>query len=342
MSQNTGINESLIVARKWSDANQDKPPTRFVSLDRFPSDEQEALELCEKLSRGTELDNGWGTVSFWPSSRIESGDWSPGIWRDPILAEASFQFLKDENFVPLGSLAGVHVHATGQVLRGSFKRSDASESGSFPIIKSKGADAQQTLRSIPDEYWMAKVSDSGGREHTEKTLAKSGHLLITAGQNTQTARLTAVAGKKLIGHGWMPVSGLSKQESQALVVFLNSTVGRLLLMRTRGKTLSFPNYSTAEHKQVVIPNVRANSQVREILVRCYGETCNVLVPQFRDGECNVRKTWDEAVERAIGLDGGTLDDLRHRLNKEPSVRGIGYTDCSEANEEDYEEDEFQA
>ena len=340
MSQNTSINESLVVACKWHKKEQDKPPTRFVSLDRFPMNEEEALELCEKVSRNSDLDNNWGIVSHWPASRIESGDWSPGIWRDPVLAEASYQFAKREDFVPLGSLSGVHVHATGQVLRGQFKQSSAETSGSFPIIKSKGADAQQTLRSVPDEYWIAKTSGSVGKEHTSKMLAKAGPLLLTAGQDTHSARLIAVVGDMFVGNGWMPVSGVSLEEAKALGVFLNSTIGRLLVMRHRGKKLNFPVYSAAEHRQMHIPNVRSNSLVRDILSQSYDKTRKVLVPQFRDGDCSVRVAWDRAVEQAISLDSGTLDDLRYRLNKEPCARGIAYTDYEDAADIDYDEDEW--
>lgn len=333
MSQNTGINESLIVARKWSHQDTDKPPTRFINLDEFPRNEQEAFELCDKLSSNEELGNHWGSTFFWPASRMETGDWSAGVLRDPKLAEASYNFVHHKDFVPLGSFAGVHVHATGQVLRGSFKQSSAEVSGSFPILKSKGADSQQTLRSVPDEYWIAKAGNDKGEQQKERVLAKAGYLLLTAGQNTQTARLSAVVGTKLVGNSWMPVTGLSIDESKAIGVFLNSTVGRLLLMRIRGKTLSFPTFSATEYSQLVLPNVRTNDRVRDILVQSYEETCDMFVPQFRDGECDVRVAWDKAVANTLGLDGDDLDDLRSRLNKEPSVSGIGYSEYPDANED---------
>ena len=64
-------------------------------------------------------------------------------------------------------------------------------------------------------------------------LHKSGRLLVTAGQDTSTGRVTAVASRTAyVGYGWMPITGLTIEQSKGAAVFLNSTVGRLLLMRT--------------------------------------------------------------------------------------------------------------
>ena len=57
--------------------------------------EDEARELCSKLCDGGELDEGWGEVSHWPTERMAEGDWSPAIWRDPELAQVSWDFPKD-------------------------------------------------------------------------------------------------------------------------------------------------------------------------------------------------------------------------------------------------------
>ena len=48
------------------------------------------------------------------------------------------------------------------------------------------------------------------------------------------------------------------------------------------------------------------------------------VPQFRDGECEVRRLWDEAVAEAMGWDATELAHLRELLHQEPHVRGLGY------------------
>ena len=48
------------------------------------------------------------------------------------------------------------------------------------------------------------------------------------------------------------------------------------------------------------------------------------VPQYRDGECEVRVLWDNAVCEAMGWAPEELVRLRELLNNEPHVRGLGY------------------
>ncbi len=57
---------------------------------------------------------------------------------------------------------------------------------------------------------------------------------------------------------------------------------------------------------------------------CWEQTKDMEVPQFRDGECEVRALWDNAVAEAMGWDPEELTRLRQLLHKEPHVRGLGY------------------
>jgi len=155
-------------------------------------------------------------------------------------------------------------------------------------------------------------------------LEKSGRLLITTGQRNTTARLVAVAGdEKYVGNGWMPVTGLTSEEAKAAAVFINSTAGRLQIMRNPGRTIEFPTYSAAEAAKLRIPDIK-DGRIRQTLTNCWERTKDMLVPQYRDGECEVRRLWDEAVAEALGWDAAELTRLRLLLHKEPHVRGLGY------------------
>ncbi len=90
MSQNTNINESLIIAKRYDRSQKDAPPTRIIALDRLPSDASEAQQLnsCLCKQKMGLLPDGWGEVSEWPADRIASGDWSAGVFRSPELASA--------------------------------------------------------------------------------------------------------------------------------------------------------------------------------------------------------------------------------------------------------------
>ncbi len=130
----------------------------------------------------------------------------------------------------------------------------------------------------------------------------------------------------------MPVTGFSAKESKAIAVFLNSTAGRLQLMRNAGRTLLFPIYSPAGVSNIRIPDIK-NDRIRGILADCWERTKDMVVPQFRDGECEVRRLWDEAVAEAMDWDAGELARLRNLLHNEPHVRGLGYNQYADEIEE---------
>ena len=330
MSQNTSINESIIVAKRSSGT---KPATRFITLDRMPSDDSEVHDMHKALLECQEglMKDGWGVVSHWPTERIESGDWTPAIWRSPELGEAASKFANDSALTAIKDISGVFIHSTYQTLLSNFSKCDAGAPGAFPVLASKGAKGQSRITSTPDEYRTPKNTDEetvrlNGGIHPEakRILEKASHFQITQGQRNNTSRLTATASDhKYVGIGYLPVTGLTAEESKATAVFINSTPGRLQLMCNAGRTLEFPLYNPAASGNIRIPDVH-DTRIRQILSDCWERTKDMEVPQFRDGECEVRRLWDEAVAEAMGWDAAELSRLRHLLHQEPHVRGLGY------------------
>ncbi len=331
LSQNTNINESILILKRHEGT---KPPTRFIALDRLPMNEVEVEDMHQSLSNLDQgrIANGWGGVSLWPAARMEAGDWSAAIWRSADLAEAAAQYGDPQNGLePLSDVEGMSISLTRPNLVLGFQSADIDTPGSFPILKSRGAEGQLRIRSAPDGYWIQKESNDhrpgpNGRTPaaTKKMLQKAGYLLITDGQRNSTARLTAVASEeRFVGMTWLPVSGVEPEDAKALAVFLNSTPGRLQIIRNASRTIEFPMYMPAALKTVCVPDV-ASDRIRQILVDCWERTQDVVVPQYRDGEHEVRRLWDEAVAEAMHWDPDELSRLRHLLHKEPHVRGLGY------------------
>ena len=330
LSQNTSINESMIVAKRHEG---ERPPTRIVNLDRFPSDEGEADELHRHLAACATglLPDGWGEVSEWPAERIEAGDWSAAAFRSPQLAEAAVWIANLGRLLPIGKQGAV----PSAVLQGGAQMSvlakaDSGTPGSFPVLYYKSAEAQTRIRAVPDTYLVStKQTKSGslfdGRKvsHAEKLLQNAGHLLVTSGQDTSTARLTSVASEvKYIGVGWMSVPGVTFEQAKAAAVFLNSTAGRLQLMQNPGRKLAFPMYRPGAYEEIGMPDLTDKKSV-SLLAECWDRTRDMDVPQYRDGECDVRRLWDEAVAEALVWDPVWLSRLRLQLHDEPHVRGLG-------------------
>ena len=114
------MNESIVVLRRQPAGNH--PPTRIISLDRFPRDDTETdhlfacLDVCEV---GT-LRDGWGEVSHWPAERITAGDWSVAAWRSPALAAAAAEFAARNGLAAMRG--GGDIHKTGPTLSGDYRR----------------------------------------------------------------------------------------------------------------------------------------------------------------------------------------------------------------------------
>ena len=329
MSQDTSINESVIVLRRHDGS---KPPTRFVNLDRFPIDEEVSdLHDCLLECRHGQIPNGWGEVSYWPAERVAEGDWTPAVWRSNALAQFSMRYANDPLLTAISDIERYTVRSSSQRLYENFERSDQASPNGIPVLDSKGAEGQTSINARPDSYWVPKRGRERQAEHYSRWAS---HLLVTAGQRNNTARLTATAGDtRYLGNGWSPVVGASPDDAKAIAVFINSTPGRIQLMRRPAKTLEFPQYKPEIIRGIRIPDLK-DDRVRQILADCWERTKDTEVPQFRDGECEVRRLWDEAVAEAMGWDAAELSRLRHLLHQEPHVRGLGYGQyADEAGEE---------
>ena len=95
------------------------------------------------------------------------------------------------------------------------------------------------------------------------------------------------------------------------------------MLRNAGRKLAFPQYNPEPLEGIRIPDVK-DSRIRQILADCWQHTKDMEVPQFRDGACEVRVLWDNAVAEAMSWDPEELARLRDLLDNEPHVRGLGY------------------
>ena len=149
------------------------------------------------------LAEGWGEVSYWPAERIGEGDWTPAVWRSTTLAQSSMRYANDPTLKAISDTVRYTVRSSSQRLYENFERTDQVNPDRIPVVDSKGAKGQTTITAIPDNYWAPKR----GRENkqAEHYGRWESHLLVTAGQDNSTARLTAIAGDtRYLGNGWSP------------------------------------------------------------------------------------------------------------------------------------------
>jgi len=320
LSQHTAISESVVVLKRH-DSSGLKPSTRIVTLDRLPTDVRQCDDLWKALrtvNGSGAIAGGWGEISYWSSGRIATGDWTAVIWRSPELARAASRYAEHGSLRRLDTL-GLRARATGQLLLGDKSVSaTVGEPGVLPVIRGKGEDSQKRTEATITE-WRRPC---GGRASSIQKHA--GHLLVTTGQDTSTARLNAVAScTPHVGIGWYPIVGCDLEQASALTIFLNSTIGRLVVMRSPGRKISFPEYSVIGLSGLPVPDIHDETVLRR-LAACWRETRQETVPQYRDGYTDIRRVWDGSVCDALGWSISEVSEIGKLLHEEPHVKGIAY------------------
>ncbi len=99
-SENTGIHECLLVARRIDSPSARREPTEFFSLRRMPTTPEEVETAAEAIAGGQPTE--WGKRTFWSSERVVAGDWTPVQWFDGHLAEAAFKINTSPILEPIG------------------------------------------------------------------------------------------------------------------------------------------------------------------------------------------------------------------------------------------------
>ncbi|MBC6429288.1 MAG: hypothetical protein GDA55_08720 [Cellvibrionales bacterium] len=92
--------------------------------------------------------------------------------------------------------------------------------------------------------------------------------------------------------------------------------------------MAFPQYNPGTYKNIRIPTLTDTATI-QALAQTYDQTRHLKVPQYRDGECEIRQIWDAAVCKALGWDEAWLSGIRNGLHQEPHIRGKGKNQYSD-------------
>ena len=318
-----GINESLIVGT-YAGRDNNRLRTTFVSLDHQPRDRQEAERLVEAITNSETIPNGesW-TIA---SSQLRSGDWSGAGFRNGGLDLARRSILKWKELIAIRHTQDVSIVAPGD---GAFAKPEGNEIAHLKVFASKAERDHQRLLGQEDSSVVIKAARV--RKHRERDAYVKGrldawdqirsNLLINTGQNPSSGRVNAVTcPHKALGTVWKPVQGISLSVAKAWTIWLNSTVGRLLMAAQRGGDgLGWPNWNPEGLKNILMPKPE-NTIAIEVLESIWEETCNEIVPQYRDGYTKIKETL--GLCGSLSLSRNRRADLT-RLGRIVSARTVG-------------------
>ena len=319
-----GQQESLLLIRRNPKARRSST-VRFISVRERPTNADETIKLYNRLQTGKLGD--LGRVCDWPRHLAQDGDWSPAVFYEPELAGAVYdieQWIKTKKraFMRLGDLYSV---STTKETVGKTKWEWCDKEHAEVSVAKDAKESAQTHLDGRIDGWARRAAAQRLNESERKTLrAKAGRLLVTYTQNVSSARLAAVAFRApVVGYAWTPVRPVTAKDAKALAVWINSTVGRILMRKYASRSTHWPMYQPAAIKQLVIPNTAASiwQDMREPLLDAYRATRTNVVPQYREQDADVRRTWDEAVAKAAGVPLETIHRWRALLNAEPFVSG---------------------
>ena len=335
------VNESLLVGTRLG--RNDGLATTFVSLDRFPRSVVEAHALADAIAGGRDIDGQRCEVS---NERMRNGDWSAAGWRNLQLDEAALLIDGHPLLKRMRDIPGVTMRAPGHgaftPCPGPVSRETAStrrvpnEDVDILVYQSKAEDAHLTIATAPDtaakiKNIPASVTGAERIARAEKAHARwsaiRGRLLVSAGQYIMTGRLAAVVDTTAdggLGTNWKPIQGIDDSTARAWAVWLNSTLGRIAMLRNRGKKLTFPVYRPSGMTTIRCPDPD-ETELIEALNTAYELTKNEETPQYRDGRCAVRDSWDEAVAQALGIGVETIFEYAELLAREPAVSPTSWT-----------------
>lgn len=309
-SENTGIHECLLIARRTTREND--RPTEFISLRKMPTTPSEALAAADAIAIGDA--DEWGQIAVWPIERVKAGDWTAVQWFDPQLAVAVGKIEASPHLEPL--MRRYDLGPAGQRIRETYEKCDEDATDAVRLFWSIASQLRRTMHGEPEEWRRPKF---GKEALAAKYWQKRSNVLIAERYDTLGGRLTALwTSEPSVGSGWTPVSIGNERRAKGLAVWWNSTPARLMLMNQRSRKLTYPKWSLAQLRRVRIPGV-ANPAWDNLADAWEDVREKELLPMQQAKDCLVRRIIDASAATALGVTEERVADWRRRLANEPTV-----------------------
>ena len=348
LSQDTAINEALLIGRRTVDGRGTTEPTTFVNLRRYPRSEAEATTMAEAI-KNSEWDEV-GTACEWPAKRMRDGDWSAGQWYEPELANGAAGLKERPELKTAAELYAFGppgqscLDALEPVVQGEAQNTDIRMFNSINEADRSSLEgpADSRYRTRPAERQRTRIS--AGRTGTfrvnvsdkliEKYRKSMAHTLVAQRFSTTSSRTTAqYSVEAALGTAYIPVKTASRAEAKTLNLLWNSTPVVLQLLNMRSKKATYPKWSVSQLGSVRLPGIPEDSDAVRRLAQTHDELAADKISRLAEAHtCPTRAAIDAAVAPLFGLDEATVAEWRRLLAAEPLMHNQMPDETFEENE----------
>lgn len=350
-SENTNLSEVLVIARKADDEEPEESDVRdvtCVNLWKNPSTMVQAMGIAHVLSSGSapdvELGQGAlevvvGTVKFGEAIGIPWQDLRDSSWVLPCafaqseLIRASYSLSRGALYLPgsgvVGSIPLCALEVLGDLgpdrrdIWDGFNRTKTPTA--YPAFWGHIASKVRSLSQAPNRYLSPLSKARPGRplRTVEVLWPRAGRILLAERLRLNTQRLAAIRlSERVLSNVWWPFATHQDDDNleKALVLWLNSTLGLLVLLahreETEGAWVGFKK-PILEGMPVLDPRGLSKKQRRAFADAYDSLSGKALKPLPKMHVDSVRREIDEVIAATLGLPDFSV--LRQLLAQEPVV-----------------------
>ena len=360
-SENTDLSEVLLVAHKReSNRNENEGKAIFVNLWRNPSTSAESLGVADAISRTRPADIGddhevghgvsslmvgdrkYGEMLAIPNSEVSDKPWIGCAFAQTELVRAAWYLWSEGILLPgAGEIVPVKLTQLGKVVALGPDRRDiydgferTSSPSNYPALWSHNANEMTSVSAATNTFLLPRAKPAPGRPErpVELLWPKAGQIMIAERMRLNSQRTPAVRlQEKALSNVWWPArlkaqdceEKTLRQREKALVLWLNSSLGILLLIASRvpteGAWVSFKK-PTLEEVPVFDILALQKSDLGE-LEKTFDEVSSLeLRPLAEIATDHVRARIDAAFAGLLGV--SSFRPFAEMLGREPVLTNI--------------------
>ena len=349
-SENTDLSELLFIARKLK-RGEKAGNTAYVTLRRNPATIHQALDMAARLSTALRGLAGEQTSVTIRSSGEALGEltrlpapngndnWTSGLFSQSFLARVHWELdthsrlalpgASAQHSIPLcrlDALGGLG-HDVRDITDAFEVDRTASQWTPYPGFWNHDAKRVVQIAQTPNAFLIARTKPIKGRQlkSAEAVWGKAGRMLLVSRLWPVTQKVLATGfDKEVLGNTWWAFDdgNLSPEERQALLLWMNSTLGLLFYYGRRAITRSaWMQMKKPAWQAMPVLDVRNLDQEQTAALSATYDLVSkkTLLPLAQLDSDPTRVHIDEALCEALSLP--SLSPIRELLVREPGLTG---------------------